>query len=304
MEDREWMYTYMGRRGRNNVTTEWIRKTDDFVERTYGEAAKGASLVPCPCSKCANRKRKPKKAMVEHIWKNGFTSGYTRWIFHGEAHRTREEVLRQCVEDYDADAGVADMLNDYHEAQYAGGCTDDEPEPTAKAFYDMFDATQKPLHGQTKVSQLDAIRRVMAFKSQYNMSRDAFDGLLTVIGGLLPVDHVLPKSMYEAQKLLRTLKMMYEQIHACLKGCVLFRKEYAEAKYCPKCKSSRFMKVDYGDGHKRQLDIPLTILRHLLFIPRIQRLYMTEESAKKMTWHKNGKRYNPDKMVHASDGEA
>jgi hypothetical protein len=47
---------------------------------------------------------------------------------------------------------------------------DDEPEPTAKAFYDMFDAAQKPLHGQTKVSQLDAIGRVMAFKSQYNMS--------------------------------------------------------------------------------------------------------------------------------------
>jgi hypothetical protein len=23
-----------------------------------------------------------------------------------------------------------------------------------------------------------------------------------------------------------------------------------------------------------------------------------------MTWHKNGKRYNPDKMVHVSDGEA
>jgi hypothetical protein len=67
MEDREWMYT--GRRGRNDVTTEWIRKTDDFVERTYGEAAKGASLVPCPCNKCANWKRKPKKAMVEHIWK-------------------------------------------------------------------------------------------------------------------------------------------------------------------------------------------------------------------------------------------
>jgi hypothetical protein len=36
-------------------------------------------------------------------------------------HRTGEEVLRQRVEDYDADVGVADMLNDYHEAQYAGG---------------------------------------------------------------------------------------------------------------------------------------------------------------------------------------
>jgi hypothetical protein len=59
---------------------------------------------------------------------------------------------------------------------------DDEPEPTAKAFYDMFDAAQKPLHGQTKVSQLDAIGHVMVFKSQYSMSRDTFDGLLTVIG--------------------------------------------------------------------------------------------------------------------------
>jgi hypothetical protein len=50
----------------------------------------------------------------------------------------------------------------------------------------------------------------MAFKSQYNMSRDAFDGLLTVIGSLHPEDHVLPNCMYEAQKLLHALKMTYE----------------------------------------------------------------------------------------------
>jgi hypothetical protein len=50
--------------------------------------------------------------MVEHIWKNGFTPDYTRWIFYGEAHHTREEVVRQRGKDYDADAGVADMLND------------------------------------------------------------------------------------------------------------------------------------------------------------------------------------------------
>jgi hypothetical protein len=62
----------------------------------------------------------------------------------------------------------------------------------------MFDAAQKPLNGQTTVSQLDAIRHVMVFKLQYNMSQDAFDGLLTVIGRLLLEDYVLPKSMYEA----------------------------------------------------------------------------------------------------------
>ena len=50
--------------------------------------------------------------------------------------------------------------------------------------------------------------------------------------------------------------------------------------------------------------IPMKILRYLPFLPRIQRLYMTKESVKQMTWHKNGKWYNPNKMVHPSDGEA
>jgi hypothetical protein len=137
-------------------------------------------------------------------------AGYTRWVYQGEDDRMREEVVRPCVEDYDADARVADMLNDYHESQFTKGRMEEEPEATAKAFYDMFATAQKPLHGQTKVSQLDAIGRIMALKSQYSLSRDAFDGMLTVIGSLLPEDHILPKSMYEAQKLLRALKMPYD----------------------------------------------------------------------------------------------
>jgi hypothetical protein len=74
----------------------------------------------------------------------------------------------------------------------------------------MFDVAQKPLHGRTMVSRLDAIGRVMAFKSQYSMRRDTFNGFLTVISSLLLEDHVLPKSMYEAHKLLHALKMTYE----------------------------------------------------------------------------------------------
>jgi hypothetical protein len=63
MEDREWMY--MGRSGQGQVTNEWINKTDAFLERAFGEAAKGASRICCPCSKCANRKRQTKKIMGE-----------------------------------------------------------------------------------------------------------------------------------------------------------------------------------------------------------------------------------------------
>jgi len=168
----------------------------------------------------------------------------------------------------------------------------------------MLDAAEQPLHDRSTVSKLDAISRLLGLKSELNMSRDGFDKMLTVIATLLPDGHILPPNMYESQKLLKALKMPYEQIHACPNGCVLFRKEHKDAKYCPECKSSRYIEQDSGDGQMKQLTIPMKILRYLPFVPRIQRLYMTEESAKQMTWHKQGKRYNPDKMVHPSDGEA
>ena len=107
--------------------------------------------------------------------------------------------------------------------------------------------------------------------------------MLTIVGSLLLDGHILPKSMYEVQKFLHALKMPYERIHACLKGCILFRKEHVEVKYYVKCKSSRFLEVDSSDGQKRQLAVPVKILWYLPFIPRIQWLYMTEESTKQMT---------------------
>jgi hypothetical protein len=42
---------------------------------------------------------------------------YTQWYMHGEADRVREEVFQPRLEDYDDDAGVEDMLNDYHKAR-------------------------------------------------------------------------------------------------------------------------------------------------------------------------------------------
>ena len=91
----------------------------------------------------------------------------------------------------------------------------------------------------------------MALKSQLGINRDGFDDMLTIFSSLLPACHNLPRNLYEAQKLLRALKMPYEQIHACPNGCILFRKDHANAKYCPKCKSSRYPEVDSGDGQKR-----------------------------------------------------
>jgi hypothetical protein len=184
-------------------------------------------------------------------------------------------VVRPRLEAFDDDVGVADMLDDTHQAQFAEGRDKEEMEAAAKAFYAMLDSTQRPLHDRTHVSQLDVIGRVMGWKSELNLSREGFDKMLAVWGTMLPVGHIMPKNLYELEKLLLALKMPYDKIHICPKGYVLFRKEHANAKYCPKCKSSRYVEVDSGDGQERQLTIPARVLRHLPFLPRLQRLFMT-----------------------------
>nr|BDI54539.1 transposon protein, putative, CACTA, En/Spm sub-class [Triticum aestivum] len=110
--------------------------------------------------------------------------------------------------------------------------------------------------------------------------------------------------MYGTKKIMKALSMDYEKIHVCPKNCLLFRHEYADDNYCRKCGSSRYIEVVDKHGQKRQLKIPVKVLRYLDFIKRLQRLFITEESAKMMKWHKEGKRYNPKKIVHTSEGEA
>ena len=102
--------------------------------------------------------------------------------------------------------------------------------------------------------------------------------------------------------------MPYEKIDACEKGCVLFRKEYAHLDYCPNCESCMYLVVDNGMGEKRQTKITVSGLRYMPIVPRLQRIFMVEETARQMTCHKLGKRTELDAdgnkmMVHTSDGE-
>jgi hypothetical protein len=183
---------YTGRRSQTDFTNEWMNNTNDFMNRAFGKAAKGHCLVLCPCTKCANRRRVNQVDMGKHLVNHGFTPYYTRWVHHGETYRMRGEVVRPRLEAYDDDAGVADMLDDVHQAQFAEAREQEEMEATAQFFYDMMDSAQKPLHDRTKVSQLDAIRRLMGLKSELNLSREGFDKMLAVIGSLLPVGVLTP----------------------------------------------------------------------------------------------------------------
>jgi hypothetical protein len=80
---------------------------------------------------------------------------------------------------------------------------------------------------------------------------------------LLPEGNTLPKTYHAAKSLTAKLGLSYNIIHACERGCVLFRAEYVDALYCPKCGGRR-----YRDEERRCY--PMKVLRHFPVIPRLQ----------------------------------
>ena len=55
-------------------------------------------------------------------------------VFHAEAHRMRDEIVRQRIDECDAASGIGDMLDDYDEAHFGEGPLEEEPEASTKAF--------------------------------------------------------------------------------------------------------------------------------------------------------------------------
>jgi hypothetical protein len=130
--------------------------------------------------------------MIENLVKNGFCLGYTMWVDHVEHGQSRSDVIRQRTDDgggYNENR-IPEMVDDvWHEFDIT---LEEGPEPTTQAFFDMLTASNKPLHGHTKVSKLDAITHLLVVKSQFSSSIACFDAFLAVIATLLLDGHNLP----------------------------------------------------------------------------------------------------------------
>jgi hypothetical protein len=114
------------------------------------------------------------------------------WIHHGEHGQSRSDVIHQRIDDgggYNENR-IPEMVDDV--CNVFDIPLEEEPEPTTQAFFYMLTALNKPLHGHTRVSQLDAITRLLAVKAQFSTSIACFDALLAVIATLLPIGHNLP----------------------------------------------------------------------------------------------------------------
>lgn len=128
-------------------------------------------------------------------------------------------------------------------------------------------------------------------------SNKSVDMMLEFLSGLLTKENLVPKSTYEAKKILHDLGLSYELIHACINDCVLFWKENATLDKCPTCKTSRY-KINRGRGKK----IPHKVLRYFPLTPRLKRLYMSRTRAEDMRWYKD-KQVDDEILRHPADSD-
>ena len=128
-----------------------------------------------------------------HLCRFGFKEDYKIWTAHGEG------LIDSSIEGgYGDGFGETDRMN---EMLVELGAThpppsDEEPTAYAKAFYRMVASADQPVHENTTHSALSAIARLVALKSQYNMSIAHFKANLQLIHELLPPESQLPKDFY------------------------------------------------------------------------------------------------------------
>jgi hypothetical protein len=151
---------------------------------------------------------------------------------------------------------------------------------------------------------LSFVTRFMAIKSKFMFSNNCYKEILKLLSDVLPVNHKLPRDMYQSKKLLSDLGMEYEKIDACQDNCMIFWKEHINEKKCLKCEKSQFVEVINADGEEVVTEIAYKQLRYMPLTPRLKRLFISKKTAIHRRWHKEGERENSNVMVHSSDGEA
>jgi len=110
------------------------------------------------------------------------------------------------------------------------------------SYYDKLEIDLKmPLYlGCTSFTQLSAVLGLVILKARFGWSDKSFTDLLVLLKTMLPKDNMLPKSHYEAKKILCPVVMEYQKIHACPNDCILYKNQFVEIHNCLTCGVSRY----------------------------------------------------------------
>ncbi|KAI5402887.1 hypothetical protein KIW84_050473 [Lathyrus oleraceus] len=225
----------------NRLSREYENGVSEFVKFVVAHAEDPSRMI-CPCLGCCYGKRVDAVQLTSHLMRHG---------------------IDRNTYDCDRVEEIAEALE--------GDLTD-----CPEMFERLVSDAEKPLYdGCTKFTRLSAVLKLYNLKAGNGWSDKSFTELLALLKDMLPEDNVLPNQTYETKKMLCSIGMSYDKIHACPNDCVLFRNEYASLNECPKCGVSRY---------KNKLS-PVKVLWYFPVIPRFRRMFRSETDSRHLTWH-------------------
>ncbi|XP_028103043.1 uncharacterized protein LOC114302247 [Camellia sinensis] len=289
--DRSWIA--LGKTPDGRMSQPFIDGVTSFIKFAMAVVDQEGK-IPCPCLNCVNYYSQNLQNVQIHLLQYGIMQTYTIWHEHGEPRVSNEAHYEMPIDEDEVLGGVDALVEDR-----IRGEPNDAPQNEEVQTFDKLlnDAKREVYLGCTNYTLLKFVIELLNMKVTNHWSNKSVDTLLEFLTKLLPKDNLIPKSFYEAKKILRDLGLSYELIDACINDCVLFWKENARFDKCPKCKASRY-KINRGKGKK----IPHKVLRYFPLTPRLKRLYMSRKTVEDMRWHKD-KCINDGVLRHPADSD-
>ena len=128
-------------------------------------------------------------------------------------------------------------------------------------------------------------------KARFGWSDKRFTELLVLLKKMLLESNTLPNNQYEEKKILCSMGMEYQKIHARLNDCILYINQFAELRKCPTCGVSQYkVKDDDCIDDATTNSRPAKVCWYLPIIPRFKQLFANQNDAKNLTWHADGRK--------------
>ena len=123
-------------------------------------------------------------------------------------------------------------------------------------------------------TKLSATVKLYNLKVRNGWFNTIFTQLLKLQREMLPKENTLPYSTYATKRMIKSLSLDYEMIHACNNYCILYRGKYKNKFEFPTCGKSR-LKVD---AHSRKVHIGVLskMLRYFSIVPSLNKMYKHE----------------------------
>ncbi|XP_019225059.1 PREDICTED: uncharacterized protein LOC109206668 [Nicotiana attenuata] len=211
-----------------------VQKFLDYAFQKTGEEYE----IRCPYVKCCNTTLGTRKIVETHLKVYGIIQNYTFWYHHGEkfgeplseSEDEDGDELEECESEDEVQELLRDLYPNIDGRTVHIDCDDlieEEPNIEAKRFYRLLKDFEQPL-------------------------------------GVVTDGADLPKSYYEAKKIIQDLGLSYNKIDVCTNDCMLYWKEDSLLDSCNVCGASRW-KIDRHSGetrNKKDKRVDDRIIRH------------------------------------------